>query len=158
MDKFAVETLIYLLIKYLHLVALLVLFSSALARYVLVTQDDTNRHKLHLARELGAASLISVFVLLVSGALLVAWAGLGSPVYLGNRFFQVKMVLFVLALVLMLACSRFIRKNAMERSYGWVQVPGYVRWFQRLEILMLLTMIAAALLMTHGFGAARLPG
>jgi uncharacterized membrane protein len=153
LDKFGLETLLFLLIKYLHLVALLVLFSSAIAKYVLVVQDDTNQHKLHLARELGGASLIASIVMLVSGVMLVAWAGLSNSGYLANRFFLAKIAVFVLASIAVLVAKRFISRHSMERSYGWVQVPDYVRWLMRFDLAAVLVMVALALLMTHGFGA-----
>ena len=145
---FSLETLLFLLIKYLHLVALLVLFSSAIAKYVLVVQGDTNQHKLHLARELGGASLIASIVILVSGVMLLAAAGMNNSVYLANRFFLAKMALFVVASVAVLVAKRFIARHSMERSYGWVKVPDYVRWLMRFDLAALLVMVALALLMT----------
>ena len=153
MDKYAIDSLLYLLIKYLHLVALLVLFSGAIAKYVLVAQGDSNKHKLHLARELGGATLLASLVMVISGVMVVAWAGLSSTVYISNKFFLLKMALFVIATLAVVISKRFIARNAIERSYGWVQVPKYIRWLMSFDVIALLLMVAMALLMAHGFGA-----
>ncbi len=147
-DQFLNPAWVTLTLRYLHWVALVVLFAASAARYSLLARGDTDQHRLYQALGVNRIALFAIALLLLSGgALILLNPGQRVFTLLTRPIFLLKLVLVAVAWLLLIYPWLFTRKNAVVRSFGWVNVPDSVRWMLRLDIAIFFAVLFAALLL-----------
>ncbi|MCG8414252.1 MAG: DUF2214 family protein [Pseudomonadales bacterium] len=142
--------MIYVLLRYIHLIAVLVLVGGVLienaATKKVINQEDAR----NLAR-VDAACGMSVVVILAAG--LVLWFAVGKPpeFYTPNPVFQAKLALFIALLGFAIKPALFFmqHKNTEKEE---ISVPNAVRLCLRAEIAIVVIMPVLAWLMARGVG------
>lgn len=144
-----------LLLLLMHWGAFVALFSASAALYRLVVSDDADQHRMFQGLAQYRISLWCWLFLACSGAGLV-WIGqypamskaaelaTTSPDSAAVQMLMLKTALAVLAFLISLVPWRFMRRHAVVRSYGWVNVPQHVRWCLRIELFLILLVMAVA--------------
>lgn len=146
-----------LLLLVTHWTAFLVLFSANTALYRLVASDEADQHRVFLGLaqyRVGiwcwlfvAGSGLGLAVLTQYPAMAAAW-----PQSAAAQMLTFKAALAVIAFLFSLPPWRFMRDHAVVRSYGWVNVPQYVRWCLRIELCLILLVMAVAAVIRVGKG------
>ncbi len=142
--------MIYVLFRYLHLIAVLVLIGGVLienaATKKVITQEDAR----NLAR---VDAVCGMSVVIILGLGLVLWFAVGKPpeFYTPNPVFQAKLVLFAALLALAIKPALFFlqHRNTDEEE---ISVPNGVRLCLRAEIAVIVIMPVLAWLMARGVG------
>lgn len=137
-------------LRFFHLVALLIMATSSLIlslglRPRLATDD------ISALRRVSVAFWVSVIPSAGPGLALWFWAGKPAAFYSGNPVFHAKIGLFVVYLLLAIAPTWFLYRQATDAE-GGLKVPRVLRWSLKLQLITLLVMPALAYLMARGIG------
>jgi len=100
----------YILIKYIHLVAILVLFSTLVVEHLLVKSEMSSID----IKKVSTIDLIyglSAGVVLIAGLYLWLFVGKPSAFYSSNPIFHIKLGLFVLAALISIYPTVFFMKK-----------------------------------------------
>ncbi|MCB1650007.1 MAG: DUF2214 family protein [Pseudomonadales bacterium] len=139
-----------ILIRYLHLLAALVLAGALLLENIAV-QREISREDLRNLLKVDAVYGISAALVALCGLTLWLWVGKPAAFYNGNPVFHAKLTLFVLIALLSIYPTVFLlrqRKGVQET----IEVPAGVIRVLRLELLLLALIPVLAFLMARGVG------
>ncbi|MFM1895483.1 MAG: hypothetical protein RLZZ385_557 [Pseudomonadota bacterium] len=140
----------YIVFRYLHLLAILVLAGAVLIENLAISRSLSREDLRNLAR-VDAAYGIAAAAVLVFG--LILWLGVGKPAefYSGNPVFHAKLGLFVLmGLVSIYPTVFFLRQR--NSTVEPIAVPALIPWLLRAELVLLLCIPVLATLMARGIG------
>lgn len=142
--------MIYVLFRYLHLIAVLVLVGGILIENAAIKKVINQEDARNLAR-VDAACGMSVVVILCLG--LVLWFVVGKPpeFYTPNPVFQAKLILFIGLVALAIKPALFFIKHR-STELEEIAVPTSVRLCLRAEIAVVVIMPVLAWLMARGVG------
>lgn len=148
--------LLQIVVLLAHWTAFVVLFAANAGLYRLVASDEADQHKMSQGLALNNVAIWCWIVLAASGA--GFFYLIHYPVAAGQSQFPVsaqlmlKVILAVVAFLLSLLPWRFMRRHAMVRSYRWVNVPRHVLWCLRIELAVILLIMAVAVMIRVGDG------
>ena len=144
----------YILFRYLHFIAIIVLAGALLIENMAISRKISGEDARNLARVDGIYGLSAVLVFLF-GLTLWLWVGKPSEFYTGNILFHIKLGIFILVALLSIYPTVFFIRNR-NSSADSLSVPVGVIWILRIEIGLLLLMPILAVLMARGGGAWQL--
>lgn len=138
------------LIRYLHFVGIIGLAAALVAEHLLLAPRLSGPQLRRLARIDG---LYGISALLVLGAGLTLWLGVGKPAafYNLNGLFHLKVTLFVLLALLSIYPTLFFLKHRNSQA-DEVAIPKVIIMLIRTELLLLLVIPLLAVLMAKGVG------
>lgn len=139
----------FIIIRYLHFIAILMLFSGLVLQHNLV-KDTLPASKLKAVSITDGIVGLSAVVALITGLAMWWWVGKPAEFYTKNPLFHVKVTLFILAFALSLKPTLFFIK-ARKRATD-VVVPKSIVMIIRTEMLIVLIMPILAILMALGVG------
>lgn len=143
----------YLIFRYLHLLAILVLAGGIVIENMAIRLQITHEDARNLAR-VDAVCGIAILSTIVFG--LVLWLGVGKPAVFYNEnpvFFAKLALLGVLLLLAVKPALFFIRHRDIEAEDSEeLTVPKLVRICLKLELLLILVIPVLAWLMARGVG------
>ncbi|KAA9132774.1 DUF2214 family protein [Marinihelvus fidelis] len=139
-----------ILIRYVHILAVLVLFACLVSQHMLVSAQ-VPRATLRRIAILDGLYGLSAMIVLAAG--LVLWFGVGKPAayYNGFGLFHLKVTLFVVIGLLSIYPTVFFRR-AMKAAAETVTVPKGVIMVIRLELLLVALMPLLAICVARGVG------
>jgi putative membrane protein len=140
----------YLLIKYLHILGILVLFATLVLQHTLL-KPEMRADDLQRLAKIDRLYGISALVVLIAGLLLWFMVGKDASFYTKNPIFHIKVTLFVVVGILSIFPTLFFAKQA-KSSAASITVPTKIVIFIRIELLLLLVIPLLAVLMTNGVG------
>lgn len=140
----------YVLVKYLHILAILVLVSTLVVEHVLLKPIMSYQDVKKIARIDGVYGLSAV-VVLITGLTLWLAVGKHSQFYTLNPVFHAKLAMFVLIALISLYPTLFFLR-ARHHYQHEVAIPQKVSWCIRAELLLLVFMPLLAVLMAQGYG------
>lgn len=145
--------MIYILIKYFHIVSIFVFFSALVLEHFLLKRELSliEVKKLAIVDAIYGASAIAV---LLAGLLLWFAVGKASGFYSANPIFHIKVALFVLVGLLSIYPTVFFIKQRKSTATS-ISVPASMIMMVRLELLLLLLIPLFAVLMAQGYGLQR---
>ena len=142
----------YVLIKYVHFLAIFGVVSSVVAEHLLIKDEMTRREIGRLAR-LDAVYGISALAVLLAGLTLWFWVGKTADFYTRNWIFHTKLLLFVIIAILSIVPAVYFLKNRKGDPDDKVILPGYLVMILRTELTLLIIIPLLAVLMAQGHGA-----
>lgn len=142
---------LFILIKYLHFIAIFGVVSTVVAEHLLIKEQMTRAEIRRLATIDGIYG-ISAIMVLVMGLLL--WFVVGKPAayYNANWIFHLKVGLFIIVGLLSIVPTRFLLKNRKGDQNETIQVPPSIKMMIRLELALLFIIPLLATLMASGGG------
>ncbi|GAB5500131.1 MAG: DUF2214 family protein [Pseudohongiellaceae bacterium] len=145
----------YLLFRYLHFGALLLLAGAVLIQNIAIKPTINNEDVHNLARIDKAAGL-GALLSLVFGLALWLWVGKPAEFYSANPAFHAKLGLFVVLLALAVRPALYFQRHARSTA-AELFVPASVRLLLKLELIVLLLMPVLAFLIARGIGLPTSP-
>lgn len=147
-----------ILLLAMHWTAFAVLFAANAGLFRLVSSDEADQHKMFQGLALNRTGLWCWLFLAASGVGLVflTYAPAPAESWLGTasaRLMMLKTALAAIAFLIALPPWRFMRRHAVVRSYGWVNVPQHVHWCLRIELALILLVMVVAVVIRVDNGA-----
>ncbi|MFT6868226.1 MAG: putative membrane protein [Cyclobacteriaceae bacterium] len=138
----------YILVKYIHLLAIFGMLSFLVAELMLVKRTLTRGDISKLSKLDGLYGLMSI---LAVGAGLTLWFGVGKPAeFYDNPVFHIKVGLVVIVGLLSIAPTVYYIKQRKGDHEELIAIPAYVRRFIILQILILASVPLLAIVMAQG--------
>ena len=140
-----------LIIRYLHFLAILLVFGSLLVEIVLV-KKTLPKKMLKLIGKIDALYGLAILLLFGAGLYLWFWVGKPAEFYSQNPIFILKFVLVCLVGILSIWPTIFFIKNQKGNDEDVVKIPSYIRKIILVEVVLLLVVPMLAVLMARGVG------
>ena len=140
-----------LIIRYLHFLAILLVFGSLLVEIVLV-KKTLPKKMLKLIGKIDALYGLAILLLFGAGLYLWFWVGKPAEFYSQNPIFILKFVLVCLVGILSIWPTIFFIKNQKGNYEDVVKIPSYIRKIILVEVVLLLVVPMLAVLMARGVG------
>lgn len=143
----------YVLVKYLHIVAILFMFACLVVEHLLIKQN-MNPKELRRLATIDLIYGVSAILTFIAGLLL--WFGVGKPAqfYSASMFFHIKVTLFVvIGLLSIYPTKTFLSLRRSPEEL--VTLPKVIIMLVRVELLIMLVLPLFAVLMAQGFGQIR---
>ena len=140
-----------LIIRYLHFLAILLVFGSLLVEIVLV-KKTLPKKMLKLIGKIDALYGLAILLLFGAGLSLWFWVGKPAEFYSQNPIFILKFVLVCLVGILSIWPTIFFIKNQKGNDEDVVKIPSYIRKIILVDVVLLLVVPMLAVLMARGVG------
>jgi putative membrane protein len=143
---------LFVLIKYLHFIAIFGMVSTVVAQHLLF-KDQMTRQEIRRVSIIDSIYGGCAILVLVMGLLMWFVVGKPSAYYSANWVFHLKVGLFVLVGLLSIIPTRFLLKNRKGDQQELLPVPKSMKMIIRLELLLLFLIPLLATSMAQGIGA-----
>ena len=143
---------LFVLIKYLHFIAIFGMVSTVVAQHLLF-KDQMTRQEIRRVSVLDSIYGGCAILVLAMGLLMWFVVGKPSAYYSANWVFHLKVGLFVLVGLLSIIPTRFLLKNRKGDQQELVRVPSSMKMIIRLELLLLFLIPLLATSMAQGIGS-----
>lgn len=141
---------LYLIIRYVHIISILLLFGAVLAEWLLL-QKVVSKKLLKRIAIFDAIYGISAITVLFAGLTMWLWVGKPAEYYNQNGWVYVKLGLFIIVGLLSIVPSIFIFKNNKGSDLDTnIDVPRSVRLMVGIEMILLCAIPIFAILMANG--------
>ncbi|WP_255711989.1 DUF2214 family protein [Marinagarivorans cellulosilyticus] len=140
----------YLVIRYIHFTAIILLASMLIAENIFFTPKLSSKELRKLVVIDGIYGACAIITLVAGGLL---WLSGSKPAsfYSSNPIFHAKLGLFVLVALLSIAPTAFLLKNRKTQK-SEIAVPNYLLVIVKVEVSMLFILPFLAVLMAQGYG------
>lgn len=138
-----------LLIRYLHFIAVFVMFSMLTVQHLLL-KGRVEANSLKKAAKFDMVYGISALIAFLCGLGLWLWVGKPAGFYNGNWVFHLKITLFIFAGILSLVPTRFLFLNRTAQNP--ITVPTLVTILLRVQLCILCVLPLLAVMMANGIG------
>lgn len=139
-----------LLIRYVHLLAVLVLIIALLIENLAISNVLSKEDADNLAR-VDLVYLSGLLLAALAGIALWLWVGKPAQFYNGNPVFHAKSGLFALLTLLAAYPHLFLRKSRRALNHP-VPVPATVIWLLRIQLLIVALIPITAWMLARGIG------
>ena len=143
---------LFVLIKYLHFIAIFGMVSAVVAQHLLF-KDQMTRQEIRCVSIIDSIYGGCAILVLAMGLLMWFVVGKPSAYYSANWVFHLKVGLFVLVGLLSIVPTRFLLKNRKGDQQELLPVPKSMKMIIRLELLLLFLIPLLATSMAQGIGA-----
>ena len=143
--------MLFIAIKCLHIMTLLLLFSSSLAKNILVAQTPFNCQLAHWARIADRASGAAAGLAVLSGLALVWLSSKGAVFYTTNSLFWLKIALLVVASGLIIRTKFFFKQQASVAHQAAVPMPRDIPTILKFDLASLLVMACLGVMLASGY-------
>ncbi len=140
-----------ILTRYIHFIGIIIVFGMVLAELVLI-QDKLKRSV--IKRIFILDGIYGAFSLIVVGAGLYLWLGIGKPAefYTANPLMHAKVGLFIIVGILSIWPTVFYFKNRKGEHDQMIAVPAYIKRIIQVELGLLVLIPLLATFMAQGVG------
>lgn len=140
--------------RYIHFVGIMMVFAMVFVERVLV---QGNLKRAVVKRLFVFDGLYGLFSLVVVGAGLYLWFGIGKPAdfYTQNHIFLTKVGLFLLVGILSIWPTVFYFKNRKGDDQDELIIPSHIRKIITIELVLLVIIPVLAALMAQGVGLSQ---
>ncbi|MEM9858705.1 MAG: DUF2214 family protein [Bacteroidota bacterium] len=140
-----------ILTRYIHFIGIIIVFGMVLAELVLI-QDKLKRSV--IKRIFILDGIYGIFSLIVVGAGLYLWLGIGKPAefYTANPLMHAKVGLFIIVGILSIWPTVFYFKNRKGEDDQMITVPAYIKRIIQVELGLLVLIPLLATFMAQGVG------
>jgi putative membrane protein len=144
--------MIFTTIKFLHLLALLFLFTASVIKNLLLIQAPIRSQTVLRCRTADRVSGAAAGVVVLTGVGLLYLSAKGSAFYTANTFFWVKIAVLVIASALIVRTKIFFRENAKRTDADAVEVPRSIVGILKFDLASLVLMAYLGVLIVNGIG------
>ncbi len=139
----------FILVKYLHFIGIFMVVAALFTELILVKREMT-LSKLNLLSK--ADGLYGLGAMIAVGAGLVMWFAIGKPsdFYSSNFIFLTKVGLFTLVGIASIWPTVYFLKFRKSKGKDLTEVPSYVIWIIRFEVVVLIILPLLAVAMSNG--------
>lgn len=139
----------YIVVKYLHIVGILLVFSSLVAEHLLL-EDKMTRKAIRRLSIVDAVYGMGALVIL--GAGFVLWFGVGKPAafYSEGWIVYTKLGLFGVIGTISLIPTLFFLKERKGNPEEIVEIPGKMKMILRIELTLLLIIPLLGVMLAQG--------
>ncbi len=141
-----------ILFRIIHFISIFAVVGALVSEHLLIKPEMTRSEIKRMAK---IDTIYGIGILLVIGAGLTLWFGVGKPAefYTKNFLFHTKLTLIVLLGILSLPPTLFFLRNRKgEEMEQVITVPKYMVMLIRFELLIIVAMPILASLMAKGIG------
>ena len=140
---------LYIVFKYLHILAIFGVVSSVVAQHLLI-QKQMTRSELNRVSRVDAVYGVSAILVLVFG--LTLWFGVGKPAsfYTSNWIFHLKLTLFIVMGLMSIIPTRYFLINRKGNPTELISLPKNIIMIIRIELLILFLLPLLAVIMAQG--------
>lgn len=141
----------FFIIKYFHLVSILILFTALVGEVILIEEKMTNK-SMKIIRIIDAFYGISAVLVIITGLLLLFFSGKEVSFYMKNPVFHLKLTLFLMvALLSILPTIRFIKLRKSKEEI--ITIPGYktINFILRLELAIVIIIPLLGVFVSNGY-------
>ena len=143
----------YILIRYLHFIAIFGVVSALVTEHLLLSKT-VSRQQIKRISIIDLIYGISAIVVLVAGLLMWFWVGKHADFYTKNWIFHTKLTLFVVLGLISIVPSRFFLKNRKGADLNEeIEVPKMIIMILRFELLLILIIPLLGAIMSMGVGS-----
>ena len=138
-------------IRYLHFISVFTIVASLVGEHLLL-KDQMTRKEIKRLSFIDGIYGLAVITLLIAGMTL--WFGVGKPAefYSKNGVFHLKITLFVILGILSIFPTVFFAKARKGNQEELVDLPPRIKWFIRVELILLFIIPICASIMAKGIG------
>ncbi|NNE28659.1 MAG: DUF2214 family protein [Saprospiraceae bacterium] len=140
-----------LFFRYLHFVCIIGIAGAITSEHLLL-KPSMSRKEINRLSKIDLVYGVSILVLVGAGLALWLWVGKPADFYSKNWVFHLKFTLVIILSLFSLPPTLFFLKNRKGNPEEIVEVPGKIKMFIRLELLMLLIIPLLAVIMARGIG------
>lgn len=140
----------YIIVKYLHLLGILTLFSCVVVEHLLV-KEQMSPAEIRRVSVVDSVYGLSAGVVLAAGLVLWFVVGKGPSFYTANPIFHLKVSLFVVMGLLSIYPTLFFIKQRRATAAS-VTVPKWIKQMLRAQLAIALLLPLLAVLMAQGYG------
>ncbi len=144
--------MIDILMKYIHILAFMVVFTVIFMEMILIKATSSSRDVLLVKRY---QKILWGFLLLtlLSGLFKLVTMGEHASIYMKNGVFHVKFTLFLIIALLTLLPYRFFRKLTLQgEADDKIAIPRSVRLVLHIQMLLLVLLPLLGVMMVRGIG------
>lgn len=143
--------MLFTTVKFLHLVALLLLFCASLAKNLLLTARPLESVGIARCRTADRMSGVAAGFIVVSGAGLIYLSPKGMDFYTANSSLWIKIAILILASALIVRTKLFFRSAAHAPAKA-VDVPSAIASILKFDLASLVVMTYLGVLVAYGIG------
>ncbi|WMW80609.1 DUF2214 family protein [Undibacterium cyanobacteriorum] len=140
----------YVIVKYLHMIGILVLFASLVLEHSLLRPEVSAATIKKLAIVDGIYGF-SALIVMLAGLMLWFQVGKGSAFYTPNHIFHLKVGLFALVGLASIYPTAFFLKHRKTQAES-IAIPKAIIMIVRCEMLAILVLPLFAVMMAQGLG------
>jgi putative membrane protein len=142
--------MIFTTIKFLHLLALLFLFTASVIKNLLLIQAPIRSQTIQRCKTADQVSGAAAGVIVLTGIGLLYLSPKGSAFYTANSFFWLKIAVLVVASALIVRTKIFFREQAKRTEFDAVEVPRSIVGILKFDLASLVLMAYLGVLIVNG--------
>lgn len=147
--------MLFTTVKFLHLLAVMLLFSASLIKNLLLGQASIQSQTMRWCRTADRISGAAAGLVVLSGIGLLYLSPKGAGFYTANSFFWLKIGLLVFASALIIRTKLFFREQAKLVGAGPVDVPRSVVNILKFDLASLVLMAYLGVVVVNGISLQR---
>lgn len=139
----------FILLKTLHIISILILFSCLLFEFFLI-ESQLTRQKIKSLSLIDRVYGISSLIILASGFYMALRIGKGSDFYFNNAAIYIKLALFFCVGLLSIYPTLFFLKNRKGDLSDLVVIPNTIQKIVLVEIILILSIPVFGVMLASG--------
>lgn len=144
--------MLFTTVKFTHLLSLLLLVCSSLAKNLLVGAKPFDAKSIARCRTADRVSGAAAGVIVLTGIAMIYGSPKGAGFYTSNPSLWIKVAILVVASVLIVRTKVFFRSAAKIQPNGAVDVPAVIPSILKVDLLSLVVMTYLGVLVAYGMG------
>jgi uncharacterized membrane protein len=144
--------MLFTVVKFTHLISLLLLFSASLAKNLLLLARPVNESAISKCRTADRVSGVAAVFIVVSGAGLIYLSPKGMDFYTANSSLWIKVAVLILASALIVKTKVYFRVAAKSLVPALIDVPAVIPSILKFDLGSLVVMTYLGVLVAYGTG------
>jgi uncharacterized membrane protein len=144
--------MLFTVVKFTHLLSLLLLFCSSLAKNLLVAAKPIDAPAIARCRTADRVSGGAAGIIVLTGIAMIYGSPKGAGFYTSNPNLWIKVAVLVIASALIVRTKVFFRSAANVPQSAAIGVPAVIPWFLKVDLASLVVMTYLGVLVAYGIG------
>lgn len=145
----------FVTIKFLHLLALMVLFAASAIKNLLLAKGTVPSQAIRSCRTADQVSGAAAGVVVLTGVGLLYLSAKGAAFYTANPLFWLKIGILIGASLLIVRTKIFFRQQVKKADASACEVPRPIARILKIDLLSLMVMAYLGVLIVNGLGLPR---
>ena len=144
--------MLFTAVKFIHLVSLLLLFCSSLAKNFLLSAKPIDAHAIARCRTADRVSGAAAGIIVLTGLAMIYGSPKGAGFYTSNPSLWIKVAVLVIASALIVRTKVFFRSAVNVPQSATIDVPAMIPSFLKVDLASLVVMTYLGVLVSYGIG------